>query len=284
MRARLSSLPVGVLLSCLVLAAAATSARAELAGSAWAEQHASRVRLVAGGAKAPRGPALAGLQIVLSDGWKTYWRTPGDSGVPPSFDWSGSANVAAVKVLYPAPRRMPEAGGVAVGYKNSALLPIEVTPQDATRPVALKLTLEYGVCREICIPATATLALTIPPGAGGTPPPELLAALERVPRAQQSRRKTDPELKRIAVEQTTGSPRLVIDAAFGDAAESADVLIEATEGLYVPLPVPVPGDAGGVLRFETELGGGLAQDLKGKTLTVTLVSAAGASEAQWTVP
>ncbi len=149
MRANPTSRSMGLLLSCLVLVAAATSTRAELVGSAWAEQHASRVRLVAGGAKAAGGPSLAGLQIVLDEGWKTYWRLPGDAGVPPTFDWAGSSNVAAITVLYPAPQRMPEAGGVAVGYKQSVLLPIEVTPQDPAKPVALKLALEFGVCREI---------------------------------------------------------------------------------------------------------------------------------------
>jgi DsbC/DsbD-like thiol-disulfide interchange protein len=285
MRAHPASRSIGLFLSCLVLVAAATTARAELVGSAWAEQHASRVRLVAGGAKASRGPSLAGLQIVLDEGWKTYWRMPGDSGVPPAFDWAGSSNVAAITVLYPAPQRMPEAGGMAVGYKHSVLLPIEITPQDPAKPVALKLALEFGVCREICIPATASLELAIPAGSKRAPPPELIAALERVPRLQASRRKTDPELRRVAIDAAAGSSRLTIEAAFGGPAEATDVFIEAPAGLYVPLPNrAAAGDASGVLRFETDLGRDLAQDLKGKTLTITLVSAAGASETQWTAP
>ena len=285
MRAHPRSRSIGLFLSSLVLVAAATSTRAELVGSAWAEQHASRVRLVAGGAKAARGPSLAGLQIVLDEGWKTYWRMPGDSGVPPAFDWAGSSNVAAITVLYPVPQRMPEAGGFAVGYKQSVLLPIEVTPQDPAKPVALKLALEFGVCREICIPATASLDLAIPAGSKRAPPPELLAALERVPRPQASRRKTDPELRRVAIDATAGAPRLSVEAAFGGPAEATDVFIEAPAGLYVALPRRVaPGGADGVLRFETDLGRDLAQDLKGKTLTITLVSAVGASETQWKVP
>lgn len=286
MRAHPPSRSFCLFLSCLVLVAATSATRAELVGSAWAEQHASRVRLVTGGAKAAGGSSLAGLQIVLDEGWKTYWRMPGDAGVPPAFDWAGSSNVAAITVLYPAPQRMPEAGGVAVGYKQSVLLPIEVAPHDPAKPVALKLALEYGACREICIPATASLELTIPAGAKRAPPPELIAALERVPRPSQSRRKTDPELKRVAIDAATaGSPRLTIEAVFGGPAEATDVFIEAPAGLYVPLPRRVaPGGADGVLRFETDLGRDLAQDLKGKTLTITLVSAAGASETQWTAP
>ena len=190
-----------------------------LAASPWAEQHASRVRLVAARARMPQGHYLAGLEIVLDDGWKTYWRNPGDGGVPPSFDWAGSANVAAIKVLYPAPMRLPEANGISIGYKHAVLLPIEVTPQDPAKPIALKLALEFGVCRDICIPATATLDIAIPPGPKGAPPPELVAALERVPRPQQSRRKDDPELKRIAIGREAGSPRLTIEAAFDQGRE-----------------------------------------------------------------
>ncbi len=233
----------------------------------------------------PLGHYLAGLEIVLDDGWKTYWRNPGDGGVPPSFDWAGSANVAAIKVLYPAPMRLPEANGISIGYKHAVLLPIEVTPQDPAKPIALKLALEFGVCRDICIPATATLDIAIPPGPKGAPPPELVSALERVPRPQQSRRKDDPELKRIAIGREAGSPRLTIEAAFDQAAKSAEVFVEAPEGFYVPVPKRIsPADASGVLRFESDLGNDLAADLKGKTLTVTLVGEAGASETQWTVP
>jgi DsbC/DsbD-like thiol-disulfide interchange protein len=284
MRALRKAIGAFVFLFGLVFLAEGAVAQGNLAASAWVEQHASRVRLVAGRAKMARGPYLAGLEIILADGWKTYWRMPGDAGVPPFFDWQGSINVASVKVLYPAPIRMPEAGGESVGYKRSVLLPIEVTPQDAAKPVGLKLALEFGVCRDICIPATAALDLAIPTGPTGAPPAEIEAALERVPRPQQSRRKDDPELKRIAVDGDAASPRLTIEAAFG-AGKSADVFVEAPEGLYVPLPKPVPtGDATGVLRFETDLGRDLAQDLKGKTLTVTLVSEIGASEARWTFP
>jgi DsbC/DsbD-like thiol-disulfide interchange protein len=255
-----------------------------LVTSSWAELHASRVRLVAGRTRTPQGHYLVGLEIALDEGWKTYWRNPGDGGVPPSFDWSGSANVGAIKVLYPAPMRLPEANGISIGYKQSVLLPIEVTPQDPAKPVTLKLALEFGVCRDICIPATANLDIAIPAGPKGAPAPELAAALARVPRPQQSRRKDDPELKRIVIDREAPSARLTIEAAFGKAAKVAEVFVEAPEGFYVPVPKRVSAaDASGVLRFESDLGNDLVADLKGKTLTITLVGDAGASETQWTV-
>jgi DsbC/DsbD-like thiol-disulfide interchange protein len=286
-RALPSAICAVICLTCWVFLAGGSAAQTQpgLAASPWAELHASRVRLVAGRTRTSQGHYLAGLEIVLDEGWKTYWRNPGDGGVPPSFDWSGSANVGAIKVLYPAPMRLPEANGISIGYKQSVLLPIEVAPQDPAKPIVLKLALEFGVCRDICIPATATLDLAIPPGAKGAPPPELVAALERVPRQQLSRRKDDPELKRVAIDREAASPRLTIEANFGNAAKAAEVFVEAPEGLYVPVPKRIsPADASGVLRFESDLGNDLAADLKGKTLTVTLVGGAGASETQWTVP
>jgi DsbC/DsbD-like thiol-disulfide interchange protein len=284
MSALRTALAAAMLLFCFTLQPQASSAQAALAASPWIEAHASRARLVAGRTKTTNGTYLAGLEIGLDEGWKTYWRMPGDSGVPPSFDWKGSTNVAAVNVRYPAPMRMAEAGGNAIGYKRAVLLPIEITPEDPTKPITLKLELEYGACRDICIPVTGKFELSIAAGSAGAPPPEIATALERIPRQEQSRRKGDPELQRIAVGGDTASPKLTIEAAFSGGGKGADVFIEAPEGLYVPLPKQVGTANGGIIRFEADLGRDLAQDLKGKTLTLTFVSEAGATEAQWSVP
>ena len=273
-----------VILSAAVFAPSpGPSAQAGLSATAWTELHASRVRLVASRAKTAGGHYLAAVEISMTDGWKTYWRMPGDSGVPPNFDWAGSANIAATKVLYPAPMRMPEAGGVAIGYKQSVLLPIVLTPQDPAKPIILKLVLEFGVCREICIPATGNFDLSIPVAPTGAAAPEIAAAIERVPRSQQSRRKGDPDLKRVTVSRDE-SPKLTIEASFAGDPNSADAFIEAPEGFYVSMPKRIAATDAGVVRFETELGRVLAQDLRGKTLTLTLVSDAGATEAQWVFP
>ena len=72
----------------------------------------------------------AGVQIRLKAGWHTYWRYPGNSGVPPQFDFSGSQNVKEVHVLWPAPERLSEAGGVSIGYAHDLTMPLHV---DAAR-------------------------------------------------------------------------------------------------------------------------------------------------------
>jgi DsbC/DsbD-like thiol-disulfide interchange protein len=126
----------------------------------WSPGLHSRVRLFAAGA-GPEG-RLAGLEIVLDRGFKTYWRQPGESGLPPRFGWGGSANAAAVEVLWPAPTRVEDAGGVAYVYADRVVFPVRVRPAEPGKPVALRLSLDYGVCKEICIPAHADLAADLP--------------------------------------------------------------------------------------------------------------------------
>jgi DsbC/DsbD-like thiol-disulfide interchange protein len=255
--------------------------------SPWVELNSARVRLVAGGSlDKAAGSYLAGVEIALAEGWKTYWRTPGDAGVPPAFDWAGSVNVASVKVRYPAPTRLPEPAAETIGYKGVVLFPVDVVPQDARKPVALKLALSLGICREICIPAEASLDLALAPSQrAGDTPPALAAALERVPRPQASRRAGDPKLERVTASLEGDRPHLAIEASFPQGGRGADVFVEALDGLYVPQPKRLAGGATGTLRFEVDLSrGDNARELRGKTLTLTLVDEAGATEVTWTVP
>ena len=126
--------------------AVALPANADELATQWVEGHNVRTRLLAGHATASdadgalsRKSLVAGLEMQLSPGWKTYWRTPGDAGgVPPEFDWSGSGNLKEARVHYPAPRRMTDSTGNTIGYKENVLFPIFVEPQDAGKPVTLK--------------------------------------------------------------------------------------------------------------------------------------------------
>ncbi len=71
---------------------------------------------------------------------------------------------------------------------------------------------------------------------------------------------------------------------FPGGTKGADVFIEAPDGIYVPLPKKLAEDAQGVVRYAVELAPALAKELRGKTVTLTMVSDAGASEGQWTLP
>lgn len=122
------------------------------------------------------GGYMAAIELQLASGWKTYWRSPGDAGIPPSFDWSGSENVKSVRLHWPAPEVFEANGMQTIGYHERLVLPVEITPQDPSRPVRLSLVMALGVCDEICLPATVDLTsdLTAP----GAPDESIKAALQ----------------------------------------------------------------------------------------------------------
>ena len=138
----------------------------------------SQARLIAAGA------GLAGFEIALAPGAITYWRDPGDAGLPPTLDFSGSENVASVEPLFPAPKRITEAdGGEAFGYDSGVIFPLRVTARDPAKPVTLKLNADFAVCEKVCLPAKARLSLTLPAAADSPYASAIDAALAAVPRA-----------------------------------------------------------------------------------------------------
>ena len=112
------------------------------------------------------GHRMAGLAMEFAPGWKTYWRAPGDAGIPPIFDWTGSENVQSVRLHWPRPVVFHLNGMQTVGYHDRLVLPLEVVPVDPSRPVALRLRADMGVCKDICMPATLDLSADLTPGGG----------------------------------------------------------------------------------------------------------------------
>lgn len=108
-----------------------------------------------------QGTYMTALHLRLSRGWMTYWRHPGESGIAPRFDWSGSRNLAGARIHWPEPRLFLSAGYRSIGYKNELVLPIELTPEQAGRPIKLDGTVLLGVCDDICIPVDLSLRLNL---------------------------------------------------------------------------------------------------------------------------
>lgn len=98
------------------------------------------------------GHYMAALELTLAPGWKTYWRAPGDIGIPPSFDWQGSGNLAGAAFHWPAPEVIDSGGMVSLGYHERLVLPVEITPTGAGE-VQVRLSMDLGVCKDICMPA-----------------------------------------------------------------------------------------------------------------------------------
>lgn len=94
-----------------------------------------------------------GVRIELAEGWKTYWRMPGDAGIPPLFGWNkGALGDDRIEVLYPLPGRYQDASGETIGYKDEVIFPVRLK-QAGAMAMKLDLDLFFAVCREICIPA-----------------------------------------------------------------------------------------------------------------------------------
>ncbi|MEM6635869.1 MAG: protein-disulfide reductase DsbD domain-containing protein [Pseudomonadota bacterium] len=98
------------------------------------------------------GTRMVAFQITLEDGWKTYWRSPGDAGIPPHFGWEGSRNLEEVSVHWPQPQVFHDYGLRTVGYENELVLPIELTSRAAGAPIRLAGSVSIGICKDICVP------------------------------------------------------------------------------------------------------------------------------------
>ena len=245
--------------------------------SAWDKNRNSAARLVAGVAVKNADAAYlhAGVELRLDPGWKTYWRYPGDSGVPPTFDFSGSDNVKAVTVEWPAPARFPDgAGGNSIGYVDRVILPLRVVAKDLNKPTSLHLKLDYDVCANMCVPADATLDLAL--SGNGAEETAIDKAAARVPRHVAPGPDAGPNkgLAVIAAHREPGDAheRIVVEVAAPQDA-TVDLFAEGpTPDWSLPLPEPLDRD-GERRRYAFDLDGlPPGADAKGVTLTFTLVS------------
>lgn len=190
-----------------------------MAASKWSSAQHSAVRLLDGG----RG--LAGIEIRLDPGFITYWRDPGEAGVPPRFDFSRSINVAKAEVLYPAPRRLDEDGTIAYGYADGVTLPVRITPIDPAAPVRVEVGIDYAVCSRLCLPAEAHVTLSLEETA--TDRGSVLAAMAEVPKPARLHA-PDP----IAVDSVawTDPGTIAVEAAAPDT--TATLFVEAPDPWY----------------------------------------------------
>ncbi len=229
-----------------MLGAAAIAADA----SAWSNDTRSSVRLIAGANKSDEPRLRAGIEIKLQPGWKTYWRYPGDSGVPPRFDFSGSDNLLRAKVLYPAPHLFTDETGNSLGYKDNVIFPVQVTPKQPGKPVTLRLKLDYAVCEKLCIPAEALAELSI--GSGGSANDASLAAAEaRVPKEVTA---TEAGLTARRINNAR-KPLVAVDLA-AEPNKPIAVFVEGpTAEWALPIPMPAQGAPAGRRHFGFELDG-----------------------------
>ncbi len=237
------------ILACGLLSALGASARAEDA-SAWTDDSRSAIRLIAGANKAGAASLRAGIEIKLQPGWKTYWRYPGDSGIPPRFSFSGSENLARARVLYPAPHLFNDEAGRSLGYKDSVIFPLEISRKDPSKPVKLRLKLDYAACEKLCIPAEGRAALTLGTG-GSTHDAQLVAAEARVPK-QVSAALAGLTARRV---NNALKPLVAVDL-MADTGKPVALFVEGPSPEWaLPIPQPAQGAPAGHRHFGFELDG-----------------------------
>lgn len=252
--------------------------------SAWDVETHAAARLIAGAAQKSAGTRWlrAGVEIRLDRGWKTFWRYPGDSGVPPTLDFAGSENVKSVTVLWPAPERIDDgSGGHSIGYERDVVLPLRILANDATQPASLHVKVGYAVCGNLCIPAEADLKLMLS-GEAGTEEPALVAAEARVPRRVSLGAGGALAVRSVRRQPGGAHERVVVEVA-APQGSPVELFVEGpTPDWALPLPEPsgpAAATAAPTRLFAFDLDG-LPPDAhaKGAALTFTAVSGGDAIE------
>jgi DsbC/DsbD-like thiol-disulfide interchange protein len=223
------------------------------------------------------GTRMAAFSVTLGPGWKTYWRSPGEAGIPPLFDWSASENLASVRYHWTTPEVFRTAGYLTVGYHDGMMLPVEVTAVDPSQPVVLRATVDMGVCSDICLPATLQVDTVLT--AAGVNNPAIKAALRQRPQAAgaagmgQIRCAVDPTANGLRLTATIDLPAqgrdetVVFESGLADVWASEAVttrsgnVLTSVADLVAPSGAPFALDRSGVVL--TVIGDGQAVEIQG---------------------
>jgi len=133
---------------------------ASAAVSEWINSEGGRMRLSAL-ANDDAGNITAILEIEPAPGWKTYWRDPGDAGMPPQIDLSAAQNLTLVKVDYPVPEIGKDEAGRFIGYHQAVGLVLELKKTDPSKTSTLTAKVLVGLCKEICLPFQSNFELPL---------------------------------------------------------------------------------------------------------------------------
>ncbi|HYG85509.1 MAG TPA: protein-disulfide reductase DsbD domain-containing protein [Azospirillum sp.] len=263
-----------------MLLALVLSGNALAAAGSWSKGGPVEARLVSAvEGTGERGSVPLALEVRLERGWKTYWRSPGDAGLPPQIDWTGSANLKEASFGYPAPHRMTTLGIETVGYEGAVTFPVRAVPAEAGKPLDLKAGVDLLVCSEICIPQHVDVTLSLPAGPAVAGPEANI-----VSRAENSvpgdGRAAGLEIRAVRAQGAV----LEVEATAREPFGKPDVFVELEPPLALTAPKVRLSDAGrtAVLRFQVA-DAPKDLDLAGRPATLTLVDGARAVETHGTV-
>lgn len=227
-----------VLAMALAFPALVRSASAQEIATDWIDGERHRARLLAGDvAGAVPGTVTVFIEMTMDRGWKTYWRNPGTAGgIPPEFNWTASKNIAKAEVLFPVPKVMSDKAGDVIGYREFAIFPVRITPADKAAPVEIDVSVNYGICQKLCVPAETRFTLIVPPGALPPAGGDAQRAYDAVPRSGRDLKPGDPT--GLRVERPAGTDGVIrLSAEFPGDASAASIFLAIDSGRFLPMPV-----------------------------------------------
>ena len=221
----------------------------------------------------------AAIEFRLSPGWHTYWRVPGEAGIPPSFNFGGSGNMLSAGIQWPTPELFDQNGMTSIGYEGTLILPIVLRAEDPAAPIHLEVQLDLGVCREVCLPYSTDLWAELPPSGTADPAIRAAQADQAVTARAAGVKRTTCTAEPIAdglrvttnvdVKASSGREHVVLELPdksiwISDATVSRDGgTLTATAEMVAPTAKPFPLDRS-ALRV-TVIAGGRAIDIQGCT-------------------
>ncbi len=256
------------------------------AATEWIDGPKADVRLIAAttGVGALESIPL-GVEVRLEDGWKTYWRSPGDAGIPPHVEWEGSGNLAVAEFGWPAPVRFNYYDLETFGYAGEVVFPVAARVASVGEAVQLRARVELLICDDVCIPHTFEAALDLP--AGPADPSEFANLIDRY-RNQVPGDGSRVGLSFAGADVSGPASKPAIRAAFrADSPFVApDLLIEGSPDAVFSKPVFEFAEDGRVVlasvTAEDIFGEGAPVDLESEPLVLTLIDGQRAIETRVT--
>lgn len=212
------------------------------------------------------GTHMAGLEISLAPGWKTYWRVPGDGGIPPRFAWDGSQNLGEVAFHWPVPEVHHINNLRSIGYEGIVVIPVEISLNDASAPARMAGQVQIGVCEEICVPVLLSFDAEL--SVDGRRDPAIIASLIDRPQTAQEAGVSDVT---CIIEPIDDGLQVTASIAVPPVGQNEEVVIE-TGDQQVWVSEPDTWRTGDVLHAQSDLihvnGGAFALNRSDMRITV----------------
>jgi len=216
------------------------------------------------------GQWKAGIQITMQPGWKTYWRVPGESGVPPQFDWTATENAGNMHVDMPVPKRFRDDNGEGIGYQGTVVFPVSVTPAVAGEPVRLSLQAFYAVCNDICVPVQAQVSLELSEATASASDRYRLGLIA----SEMPQQATGGGLsvKALTLVEADGKPALEVALDGVEDPAATDIFVETGTTAYLRRPELVSQANGAAIYRLIVDGLPAGTSLKGKPVRLTIAA------------